>query len=135
LGLEAYAQTTSPLRRYLDLVVHQQLRAYLRGDTLLTAAEVLERVGETAAVTGSVRQAERLARKHWTLVHLQRHPGWQGEGVLVYKRGLRGTVLIPSLDLDVQVHLRKDHPLNSPVPVEVVGVNLPALDVHARAAI
>ncbi len=27
LGLEAYSQATSPLRRYLDLVVHQQLRA------------------------------------------------------------------------------------------------------------
>jgi exoribonuclease-2 len=134
LGLEAYAQTTSPLRRYLDLVVHQQLRACLRGDSLLTAAEVLERVGETAAVTGSVRQAERLARKHWTLVYLQRHPGWQGDGVLVYKRGLRGTVLIPSLDLDVQVHLRKAQPLNSLVAVEVVEVNLPALDVWARVA-
>ena len=30
LGLPAYAQATSPLRRYLDLVVHQQIRAWLR---------------------------------------------------------------------------------------------------------
>ncbi|MEZ4714841.1 MAG: RNB domain-containing ribonuclease [Caldilineaceae bacterium] len=29
LGLDAYVQTTSPLRRYLDLVAHQQVRAYL----------------------------------------------------------------------------------------------------------
>ena len=33
LGLDQYVQATSPLRRYLDLVVHQQLRAFLAGDT------------------------------------------------------------------------------------------------------
>ena len=34
LGLEHYTQATSPLRRYVDLLVHQQLRAHLRGETL-----------------------------------------------------------------------------------------------------
>jgi exoribonuclease R len=31
LGLRAYAQVTSPLRRYLDLVAHQQIRTLLGG--------------------------------------------------------------------------------------------------------
>ena len=38
LGLPAYTQVTSPLRRYLDLVAHQQLRAFLRGAQLRSAA-------------------------------------------------------------------------------------------------
>ena len=45
LGMGLYVQGTSPLRRYLDLVVHQQLRAWLRGDGLLDGTAVMERVG------------------------------------------------------------------------------------------
>jgi exoribonuclease-2 len=134
LGLETYVQVTSPLRRYLDLVAHQQLRAYLRGEDLLDTQEILERVGATAAVAGGVRQAERLARRHWTLVYLMQHPGWRGEGVLVEKRGPRATVLIPHLDLDARVHLRQDLPLNSPVPLVLAGVKLAELETHFQPA-
>jgi exoribonuclease-2 len=134
LGLESYVQATSPLRRYLDLVAHQQLRAYLRGEELLDAHEILERVGATAAVTGSVRQAERLARRHWTLVYLMQHTDWRGEGILVEMRGSRGTVLIPHLDLDAKVHLGQDMPLNSPVPLALSGVNLAELMAHFRVS-
>ncbi len=130
LGLEVYAQATSPLRRYLDLVVHQQLRAHLRGEQLLGTQEVLERIGATAAVAGSVRQAERLARRHWTLVYLMQHRDWQGEGILVDKRGRLGTVLIPELDLEPRVQLGKDLALNSRVTLGVRGVELPALEAH-----
>lgn len=133
LGLEIYAQVTSPLRRYLDLVVHQQLSARLRGENLLEAQEILERLGATTAVMGSVRLAERLARRHWTLVYLMQHPDWQGEGVLIEQHGRRGTVLIPALDLDAKVHLRQELPLNHPVRLGLREVNLAELAVHFQA--
>jgi exoribonuclease-2 len=132
LGLELYAQATSPLRRYLDLVVHQQLRAHLRGEPLLSGQEVVERVGATAALTGSLRQAERLARRHWTLVYLLQHPHWRGEGILVETRGRRATVLIPELDLDVQVHLRQELIPNSRVPLVLGEIDLGELVAHLR---
>ena len=132
LGLAVYARATSPLRRYLDLVAHQQLRGYLRGEDILGAQEMLERIGAVEAVTGSVRQAERLARQHWTLVYLLQHPGWHGEGILVEKRNSRGTVLIPELELEPRVHLREDLPLNSVVPLFLSGVELPELEAYFR---
>jgi exoribonuclease-2 len=132
LGLEVYTQVTSPLRRYADLLAHQQLRAYLKGDDVLTAAKVLERVGAAEAITGNVRQAERLANKHWTLVYLLNHPDWHGEGVLVEKRNLRGLVLIPSLDLETRVHLRQDLPLDSTIPLTLNNVNLAGLETYFR---
>ena len=132
LGLPVYAQATSPLRRYLDLVAHQQLRAHLRGEAHLDAQELLERVGAADAVTGSVRQAERLARQHWTLVYLMQNPDWHGEGVLVEKRGPRGKVLIPELSFEAQVHLREDLPLNSRMALAVSGVVLPELRANFR---
>jgi exoribonuclease-2 len=132
LGLESYVQATSPLRRYLDLVVHQQLRATSQGRERLSVQQILERVGATAAVANDVRQAERLACRHWKLVYLLQHPHWQGEAILVEQRGRQGTVLIPDLDLDARVHPRRDLPLNSSVRLTLAKVNLPELMAHFR---
>ena len=133
LGLDAYVQATSPLRRYLDLVVHQQLRAHIRGEDLLDAQDLLERIGATAAIAGSVRFAERQARKHWTLVYLEQRPDWRGDGIVVERRRRGGTVLIPELDLDVRVHLRSDPPLNSQIAIALRGVDLPLLEAYFKA--
>jgi exoribonuclease-2 len=130
LGLSAYAQVTSPLRRYLDLVAHQQLRAHLRGEPLLDASQLLARVGASEAVMGTMRRAERLSNRHWTLVYLLRHPGWRGEGILVERRGQLGTALIPSLGLEAQVHLSGNPALDAPVPLALKDVDLPELGVH-----
>jgi exoribonuclease-2 len=135
LGLETYVQATSPLRRYLDLVTHQQLRAHLREEEPLDAQALIERIGATYASAGTVRRAERLARKHWTLVYLDQRPGWRSDGVLVEQRGRRGTVVIPELDLDVQVHLRADLSLNSQVPLVLRRVNLPWLEANFKAVL
>ncbi|GAB4537696.1 MAG: RNB domain-containing ribonuclease [Anaerolineae bacterium] len=132
LGLELYAQVTSPLRRYLDLVAHQQLRAHLRGAAPLEAGALLERVGAATAASQAVRQAERLARRHWTLVYLIQNPDWRGEGVVVELRERRALVLVPELDLEALVHLRQALPLNSLVQVAVEGVNLAELDVYLK---
>jgi exoribonuclease II len=135
LGLEVYVQATSPLRRYLDLVVHQQLRAHLTGDELLDTQELVERIGASSASAGSVRRGERLARRHWTLVYLAQRPDWRGHGVVVERRRRRATVVIPELDLDPRVHLRADLPLNSQVALVLRKVNLPALEANFKAVL
>jgi exoribonuclease-2 len=130
LGLKAYAQATSPLRRYLDLVVHQQLRAQVRGDRTLAADQLLARVGAAQAVTGAVRQAERLSNRHWTLVYLGERLNSRWEGILVDRRDRRSILLIPELALELSAHLPKELPLNSAVPLKLRGVDLPRLEAH-----
>jgi exoribonuclease-2 len=134
LGMERYTQSTSPLRRYLDLVVHQQLRAYLRGQDVLDGQAVMERVGAAEAVRSSVRRAERLSITHWTLVYLLQHPDWQGEGVIVDKRGARDVVLIPELDLETRIYQQQDLPLDSRVWLRLTDVNLALLEAHFRVS-
>jgi len=132
LGVSAYTQITSPLRRYLDLVGHQQLRAFLKGRPMLTETEIVERIGAAAAVTGAVRQAELLSEKHWTLVYLLQHPGWRGEGILVDQRGSSGILILPDLALEARVHLPRSIALDERVTVELTGVNLPQLEASFR---
>ncbi len=132
LGLEVYAQATSPMRRYLDLVAHQQLRAFLHGDEPLDAQAIVARVGAAEAVASGVRRAERLSRQHWTVVYLQQHPGWQGEGVLVEKRAPRGTVLIPNLALEARVKVADSVELDSVLPLRLTGTDLPEREAWFR---
>ncbi len=127
LGLEQYTQATSPPRRYQDLVAHQQLRAFLGGKPVLDNDQVLARVASTDVLMGSVRQGERLSNRHWTLVHLMRHPDWQGEGVIVEKRNRRARILIPSLGLEAQIQAAGDPPLDTVVQLRCTRVNLPEL--------
>jgi len=134
LGLPAYVQVTSPLRRYLDLVTHQQLRGHLAGVPLLTAADIIERIGEVEPAIAAARQAENLSNRHWTLVYLQQHPGWQGEAVLLDRRGQSGICVIPELALETQVYLPPDLPLDSRVTLILRSVDLPRQDARFRVA-
>jgi exoribonuclease-2 len=132
LGASAYSQVTSPLRRYLDLVAHQQLRAYLAGLPGLSSEQVRERIDLVESMLGSLRQAETASELHWTMVYLLQHPGWRGAGILVEKRGSSGTLILPDLSLEIRVHLRHDWPLDSTLPVVCTGVNLPNKEASFR---
>ena len=111
LGLPAYVQATSPLRRYLDLVVHQQLSAHLQGKGLLTEQEVIGRIGAFEGIAGNVVRASRLSDQHWTILYLLQTPDWRGEGVVVEKQSNRNVLLVPMLALETTLH--------SPYPIGI----------------
>lgn len=132
LGLDQYVQATSPLRRYLDLVVHQQLRAFLRGEPILDEQALMERVGAAYAVSGDVRYAERLSNGHWTAVYLLRHPKWTGEGIVIDQRGKRDLVLLPALGTETSLYAKGPTALDSTVQVQLQSVDLPQREAHFR---
>ncbi|MFZ4663486.1 MAG: ribonuclease catalytic domain-containing protein [Caldilineaceae bacterium] len=141
LGMALYCQVTSPLRRYTDLLIHQQLRAHLRRTAAgadappadsgpLDAQTVLERAAEASNSARPLRTVERLSNQHWKLVFLRRNPTWTGEGVVVEKNGARNLVLLPELDLETEIYGRPDLVLDSVLPVSVSEVNLPQLETR-----
>jgi exoribonuclease-2 len=132
LGLDAYARATSPLRRYADLLVHQQIRALLRGGAPLTAEQVSARAGEADQAGIAVRRTERLSNQHWKLVYLSRHRGWRGEGVAVEQGERKTTVIVPELALETKIRVRQDLALDQRVQLAVAEVDLPELDCRFR---
>ncbi|RTG98487.1 RNB domain-containing ribonuclease [Thermus scotoductus] len=129
LGLPLYAQVTSPLRRYLDLVAHQQLRAWLKGEKPLSQEEVLQRVGAAESMADLVREAERKSKLHWILVYLM-EKGYEGRGILVEKRGGQGIFLLPELGLTAQVALAKPLPLDAEVRLRFLEADLSRLEAR-----
>jgi len=130
LGIALYTRTTSPLRRYLDLVVHQQLRAYSNGQTLLTVTEIGERIASFDAVAGRVRRAERMSNLHWKLIYLQQQPKWKGEGIVVEQQDQRVTLVLPDLALETKLRVSARVDLNQRLRLALREVDVP--DQSAR---
>ena len=113
------------MRRYLDLVVHQQLRAFLKGKSLLEGQALLERVGAGELGRNSVRQAERLSKQHWTLVYFLERGAWQGKGIVVEYQRPWATVLLPELGFEARVYSRRPLKLNEEIELRLKEVDLP----------
>lgn len=73
LGLSAYTQVSSPIRRYSDLVTQRQFTALLRGEAVPHAREELLQV--LAAAEGAeleIRSLEERSTTYWVLKYLAR---------------------------------------------------------------
>lgn len=84
LGLDAYTQVTSPLRRYADLVVQRQLISAMEGHGSLYAQEDLLRV--LAAAESTEKEAKRIeaaVSERWRLEYMDRLPVKDGLEALV----------------------------------------------------
>jgi exoribonuclease-2 len=130
LGLEQYTQVTSPLRRYTDLLAHQQIRAVLGTGTYrdippLEEDVVLPALAAGEAAAAAVVRAERASRAHWTAVYLAGRKGSEWDGIVLDKKGGRAAVLIPALGIETQAVLKGDAEPNDPVRLTVTSVSIP----------
>ncbi len=130
LGLDVYCRATSPLRRYSDLLVHQQLRAWLTGRELLDDETLSLRISEAQVGVQRIGRTERDANEHWKLVWLKRAKAWKGRGVMVEQRDRQSVFLIPDLAMETKLVLAAAPPLNQEVVLACQSVDLPLL--HAR---
>jgi exoribonuclease-2 len=89
IGLDYYAQFSSPIRRYADMVLQRQLIAALaRPDHFAYSQEELLAVlagAENAEAEG--RELERRAKRYWTLRYLQRNAIDSELGAIVTREG------------------------------------------------
>lgn len=76
LGLDVYVQGTSPIRRYLDLVVQRQIKGFLMGVEPVCNEKQLEEIGMTIApVMKSLGTIKRNRMRYWILKFLSLHTG------------------------------------------------------------
>lgn len=71
IGLSHYCQVTSPIRRYLDIVLQEQLCKFLRQESLLKTDE-LTSILESLGVVGAVASIQKLRKKYWQLRYLDK---------------------------------------------------------------
>jgi exoribonuclease-2 len=129
LGLESYSRATSPLRRYMDLIVHQQLRLYISGKTCLDEEQIGNKLAGIDEQAGLLRRTERQSNMHWKLVYLLQNPDWQGDAVIVSIEERKTVILVPELALETKIRTRENFVIDDTIRVRVTGVELPEQEV------
>ncbi|HNH64266.1 MAG TPA: RNB domain-containing ribonuclease, partial [Thauera aminoaromatica] len=72
LGMDAYSQSTSPIRRYVDLIAHRQLKSHLKtGQPMYTAEQLEPMMQRLERTTHQAEQLERERKQYWTLRYLE----------------------------------------------------------------
>ncbi|VAH13311.1 unnamed protein product [Triticum turgidum subsp. durum] len=104
LGIPGYVQFTSPIRRYVDLLAHYQVKAFLRGESPPYSAGDLE--GMTFIASMHVKVARKLhsnSLRYWLLEYLRRQPKGRKYRALILKfiKDRMATLLL--VDVGIQV--------------------------------
>ncbi|MFM1797780.1 MAG: hypothetical protein RLZZ117_58 [Cyanobacteriota bacterium] len=83
LGLEAYVQATSPIRRYGDLLAQRQLAAHLQGQAPLEASLLSDVLTTMEAGLREAITVSRDDQRHWRQVWFSEHVGQQWRGMFL----------------------------------------------------
>lgn len=135
IGLPCYAQLSSPIRRYADLVLQRQLMAALSGsgEPIYQSADLLTVLANAETVDSEGKELERRAKRYWALRYLQQlapgepliatvvREGATAELVDYAVRGtLRGAPNLPN-QTRVRVRLTSIDPLRGWLAMEYAG--------------
>jgi len=124
LGLSCYVRVTSPIRRYLDLLVQQQLVRFLNNQTTLDDVQIKQRITQVNAVISRVNKATRQSIEHFKCLFLKQNNKWRGKGIIVDLNGNKATVLIPEIAMVAQIKLKSKAQLEDEIELRAVSINL-----------
>jgi exoribonuclease-2 len=83
LGAEAYVTMTSPIRRFYDLLVEEQILSALRGAPIWSQAQMEEIITEVGPTLSKVGLVEEMTERYWVLRYLEKRPGTTTKGVIL----------------------------------------------------
>ncbi len=84
IGLDLYTHVTSPLRRYLDLVIQRQIGSFIAGDKPVYNEKELEDIRLVVEpVVRSLELAKRNRQRYWVLKFLSQHKGERYRAVIL----------------------------------------------------
>jgi exoribonuclease-2 len=101
LGLPCYTFATSPIRRYLDLVIHRQLLAAVSGQALIYEPGELEQI--LTIIDPAMRRAGQLKTRrlrYWLLKHLSSRVGQRLEALVLESLPHRYRLMLPDILLE-----------------------------------
>ncbi|MCG2822095.1 MAG: RNB domain-containing ribonuclease [Desulfobulbaceae bacterium] len=104
VGVMQYTTVTSPIRRFLDLVMQHQIKNMLLGRGAMFSADELAGVaGDINTVLARVSQVRRMRHRYWLLRYLEQKVGARVEALLVNKgpKRINLTLLDCLLDADM----------------------------------
>jgi exoribonuclease-2 len=104
LGLDVYTTFTSPLRRYVDLLSHRQLHAYLEhGEPLYNDERLKTILAEVEAALSRAGMVEHDRRRYWLLRYLGERLGEVFTGIVLDRFPRNYLILLPEVMQEIDV--------------------------------
>ena len=104
VGVMQYTTVTSPIRRFLDLVMQHQLHALLRGRGARFSADELAGIaGDINTILARVNQVRRWRHRYWLLKYLEARVGQRLQALIVNKGPKRVNLVLLDCLLDVDL--------------------------------
>ena len=124
IGVEPYAQATSPLRRYLDLAVQRQLASALSGSAAAySEGDLKTLIGEAEATLRDLNRAEDERKRYWMLKHLSGRIGEAFPAVVLDVRERQSVVELDTFLIRSNVYLPPSTQPGQTVTLELQGVD------------
>ncbi len=135
LGIDGYAQVTSPLRRYSDLLVQRQIVAFLqKGAPVYAPAELLARATAIEETARRIHRTEGKAEFYYKCVYLNQHRGETFNAEISYAPPPLRNVVLLLTDLGLRLFLplssikgmnaKQIPPADSPLTVRALCHNM-----------
>jgi exoribonuclease II len=131
LGVSHYAWSSSPIRRYVDLVNQRQLLASLdpaKYGAPLAAAELDLVIRDFEAAYDAYNEFQRQMERYWCLVYMQQHAAYEWDATLIREELVR----FADLPLITKVVGVPGLPAGTHIRVAVAKIDLWSIDFSCR---
>lgn len=125
LGLSMYAQVTSPLRRYGDLISQQQILHFIDKEPLIDKDTFLQKLSRAELSVRTLNQVMRLSKTHWILVYMNEHIEKSYEAVILDIFDRKAHIMILELAFETDMSLKTNRTVNEHIFVRVQSLSIP----------
>jgi len=106
LGIDVYAQATSPIRRYVDLLIQRQIVSELQKKDHCYTEDELENLYPRIEIgIRDKKMVERNRERYWIYKHLEKLQGKEIHGIITSINDARANVYLPDYLFEVPVSL------------------------------
>jgi len=127
LGLDCYVTTTSPIRKYFDLVTQRQIRAILGYGSAYTKEEINHIIQHTRQTMTQVSRLQFARNRYWIIKYLEQHRGIKTPAMVLEKRWHNYTLLLTEYLLECSL------PISSAMkfePEDMIDVTIQRADAR-----
>ncbi len=129
LGLNAYTNITSPLRRYFDVIAQRQLKSILLGEPLYTADDLERVLMELETASARASQISHSRYRYWLFKHLATLRGQHLDAIVLDRFPNRYQIWLKDyfIDADIPTSFGKQM-----VPEQVISVTVEKVSPRQR---
>ncbi len=130
MGLDSYTRITSPIRRYFDLLAHQQLHCYISNKPLLTPDEIKNTIKQVNKTIPVVNKITRDSNKHFQCLYFIQNPNWSGKAVVINQHKDMAILCIEELAIITKCKSNQTLIKDSLLNIKLKNVDIVNLDIN-----